>query len=144
MNRCICTLLKYIHVHIFRSMYTITVVIVLLGVSVTYASVCCFPKQYEANQGIMKATVKNGQLSIMSVSIRDNKTWKQTRTNKQKCKLTRSVSCGRQYSTWSITWKYLLPSDIFFYECRLLRVSFRNTLASGALMLFNFGKSLIS
>ncbi|XP_060599162.1 uncharacterized protein LOC132752795 [Ruditapes philippinarum] len=39
--------------------------IVLVSIGLIQANVCCFPKQYEANQGLMKATVKNGQLSIL-------------------------------------------------------------------------------
>ncbi|XP_053393169.1 uncharacterized protein LOC123564542 [Mercenaria mercenaria] len=46
-------------------MYTICFAVTLVCIGVTHASVCCFPKQYEANQGLMKATVKNGQLLIL-------------------------------------------------------------------------------
>lgn len=50
-------------------MYKIASVLALVFIGVSRASICCFPKQYEANQGLVKSTVKNGQLSVMYGSL---------------------------------------------------------------------------
>ncbi|KAL4240122.1 hypothetical protein ACF0H5_000916 [Mactra antiquata] len=50
-------------------MKIICFILLSVYIGTTYASQCCFPRQYEANQGIAKATARNGQLSIMTGNI---------------------------------------------------------------------------
>ena len=46
----------------------LSVVALLCLVAYSFADKCCFPAQYEAVQGFMRSTVRNGQLSITYVS----------------------------------------------------------------------------